>query len=343
MSAVGSARSNLIGGQAYCPTCRSAAAIITDHQQGNELCGRCGLVLQSRIISEEQEWRTFSNSDKGDTGQDRNRVGDKTDEWFDGSAGGTAMIGGDRALMRTHEAATSMQGRDRLLKTAFGNLSKIKGDFNLKDVIMERCKEIAAVLLESDQLKGKSGWKEMLAVVYLACREAGTTRTLKELVEPYPNVTVAELGRTVNRLKKAITVAKAGSSDGALANYGGTTADTPAHLVKRYAGQLLGGLGRAKQTQVEMLAADICVRASEQVTKGYRPSSLASACLYMALQLYDVDTRTTIPVSEIASVAKTSEGTVRGCYKDLRPLARYVVPTNVSPPPPKTIDQLSKN
>lgn len=45
-----------------------------DSHSGDELCSRCGLVLEGRVMSEEQEWRSFSNVDGGG-GQEKSRVG----------------------------------------------------------------------------------------------------------------------------------------------------------------------------------------------------------------------------------------------------------------------------
>jgi transcription initiation factor TFIIB len=48
-----------------CRNCAKPTAIIEDHSQGDLVCTECGLVLESRVVDESSEWRTFSDSDKG--------------------------------------------------------------------------------------------------------------------------------------------------------------------------------------------------------------------------------------------------------------------------------------
>jgi transcription initiation factor TFIIB len=67
------------------------------------------LVLESRVLSEEQEWRSFSNTESGSGGQDRSRVAGPNNVWIDSGVQGTAMMGGDKKhsrLMQTHEITT---------------------------------------------------------------------------------------------------------------------------------------------------------------------------------------------------------------------------------------------
>eukprot|EP01084_Bolivina_argentea_P243145 407666_1 len=53
-----------------CPECRKD---IEPKSGGNRCCTSCGLVLQTQIICEQSEWRTFADNDRG--GPDPNRVG----------------------------------------------------------------------------------------------------------------------------------------------------------------------------------------------------------------------------------------------------------------------------
>ena len=59
-----------------CRNCAKPTAIIEDHQQGDLVCTECGLVLESRVVDESSEWRTFSDSDKA--GVDPNRTAGPT-------------------------------------------------------------------------------------------------------------------------------------------------------------------------------------------------------------------------------------------------------------------------
>lgn len=103
LNAFGSTKRNKI-----CPNCRDRGVIVYDNHSGDELCSDCGQILESRVMSEEQEWRSFSNSDGG-SGNDRSRVGGVNDSWLEEGIQGTSMIGGDKRftrLIQTHELTT---------------------------------------------------------------------------------------------------------------------------------------------------------------------------------------------------------------------------------------------
>ncbi|KAL8441303.1 hypothetical protein Emag_007287 [Eimeria magna] len=169
----------------------SGSTIVLDSSSGDQLCRECGYVLEERVLNEEQEWRSFSTetSGGGSRGADRNRVGEALDGWLeDGGIGTSMLIGGataskglgsGRRLQMLHEAATSggpggeAGARDRQLRAAFNYLRLIGEAFSLRDHVLERAKEIAKELLDSGQLRSRSTAVSMLAITYLACREAG--------------------------------------------------------------------------------------------------------------------------------------------------------------------------
>eukprot|EP01071_Lankesteria_metandrocarpae_P002349 Lankesteria_metandrocarpae@DN2264_c0_g1_i1.p1 len=135
-----------------CPNCKDKSVVIYDNKAGDELCSRCGLILESRVMSDEQEWRSFSNTDGGSGGADRSRVGGPNDAWLQDGVQGTTMLGGDRKhtrLLQTHEMATGLGSSDRQLKTSFSNLRLVTESFALRENVVERCKEIVKDLQSS--------------------------------------------------------------------------------------------------------------------------------------------------------------------------------------------------
>eukprot|EP01068_Selenidium_serpulae_P017889 Selendium_serpulae@DN6417_c1_g1_i19.p2 len=96
-----------------CPIC-VASTVVNDNASGDALCSRCGLVLEGRMMSEEQEWRNFSDSGEG--GTDKSRVGGINDIWLTEGVRGTSMLGGSsNELLRTHERTSTMGNQDRQL------------------------------------------------------------------------------------------------------------------------------------------------------------------------------------------------------------------------------------
>lgn len=58
----------------HCAECNTGDHIIVDYHTGTNICTECGMVIGGQIISEESEWRSFSDGDKK-RGSDPNRVG----------------------------------------------------------------------------------------------------------------------------------------------------------------------------------------------------------------------------------------------------------------------------
>nr|GEU42443.1 transcription initiation factor IIB-2 [Tanacetum cinerariifolium] len=46
---------------AYCLDCKRETEVVLDHSAGDTICSECGLVLESHLIDETSEWRTFAN------------------------------------------------------------------------------------------------------------------------------------------------------------------------------------------------------------------------------------------------------------------------------------------
>nr|GEW50311.1 transcription initiation factor IIB-2 [Tanacetum cinerariifolium] len=47
--------------EAYCLDCKRDTEVVLNHSAGDTICSECGLVLESHLIDETSEWRTFAN------------------------------------------------------------------------------------------------------------------------------------------------------------------------------------------------------------------------------------------------------------------------------------------
>lgn len=298
--------------QRKCPNCLDASVIILDHHTGDELCSRCGLVIESRVLSEEQEWRSFSNTESGSGSQDRSRVAGPNNAWIDSGVQGTAMMGGDKKhsrLMQTHEMTTAISGSDKMLLTAFGNLKSITEFFNLRDNVLERCREIVKDLQTADQLRSRTGDVYMLSVTYLACREEQIPKGLKELVSYNRTITEKELGRAINRLKKLLPSRRQ------------PVAATSADLMPR----VCQGLQLSRQ--ITNVAEHVSRQAERLINRGHRPNSLAAGAVYLVTQICGLD----IDAYDIATIAKTGASTVQAVYRELLPISNQLLPPDFNP------------
>eukprot|EP01053_Blabericola_migrator_P007130 Blabericola_migrator_1__7129@NODE_360_length_9432_cov_135_447517_g288_i0_p3_GENE_NODE_360_length_9432_cov_135_447517_g288_i0NODE_360_length_9432_cov_135_447517_g288_i0_p3_ORF_typecomplete_len334_score55_26TFIIB/PF00382_19/9_4e07TFIIB/PF00382_19/0_0015TF_Zn_Ribbon/PF08271_12/7_5e13Cyclin_C/PF02984_19/6_7e02Cyclin_C/PF02984_19/56Cyclin_C/PF02984_19/0_36zfRING_4/PF14570_6/19zfRING_4/PF14570_6/1_8DUF2614/PF11023_8/0_092DZR/PF12773_7/1_9DZR/PF12773_7/0_2DZR/PF12773_7/7_7e03zfribbon_3/PF13248_6/20zfri len=296
-----------------CPNCRDQGVIVYDNHSGDDLCSNCGQVLESRVMSEEQEWRTFSNTDGG-SGNDKSRVGGVNDTWMEEGVQGTTMMGGDKRfnrLAQAHELATSASSSDRQLKTAFNNLRLIAEHMGLRENILERCKEMVKDLQVSGNLKSRTGATYMLSIVYLACREEGMTMTLKEVTSFDRTIQEKELAKAINRLKKFLPQRPTGP-----------TTYASAELIPRFCAMLqLGG-------PLIAIAEQIAKKTEQTPNKHFKPNVLAGAAIYLSAQLHAVQN---IHPSDIATAAKCGFQLMMACYKELSPIARSLVPANFVP------------
>jgi len=261
-----------IGRNAKCSTCPNSLTI-TDNKNGNQICNSCGLILESSIISQEQEWRNFS-SDEGST--DRSRVGGPNDVWMKDTTGSTSMIGalGNYKRMAVlQDMSTQASGTDRQIRTAFMNLKSLQEYFNLKEATMEHAREMIKDMERMGCLKNRTGNVHMLAVVYMVLREENIIKPLKDFTGYDATIQEKDLGKTINRLKKLLAVRKHTVSTGA----------SVSELIPRFGTAL--GLSR----QISVLATNICSKAEKLNGVKMKSNPLAAACLLWTLTLCGIE------------------------------------------------------
>jgi len=162
--------------------CKKDQTIITDLDSGEIVCSKCGVVISDKIQDTRQEWRNLVNSEEA---KDRRRTGMPT-SLASHDMGLYTMIGRGRKDARGQVLDTSMRsimGRlrtwdlrtqasaNRNLRTAFNQLNILKDKLGLPDAIVERTAYIYR----------KAHERGLAAALYLACRQEGTPRTLKEI------------------------------------------------------------------------------------------------------------------------------------------------------------------
>lgn len=311
-----------------------------DASSGDQICRECGFVVEEKVLSEEQEWRNFSaevaSSSRG--GADRNRVGEALDGWLETGGIGTSMLVGSagglasgtraanaaKRLQQLHEATTgsfaaagAAGNRDRQLKSAFSCLRLIGEAFALRDNVLERAKEITKDLMQDNQQypRTRNNTTTMLAVTYLACREAGVTRTVKELVVYDRAISEKELGKAINRIKKLLPQRGDASS-----------AESATQLLPRYCSRL------QLSVHVSDVAEHVAKRAAQVIISSHRPNSIAGAAIWLVVQLLNAATNPHLPkAAEIASVTGAGEHTLRSIYKDMLDVAEHLLPAEFQP------------
>ncbi|MEW5995548.1 MAG: TFIIB-type zinc ribbon-containing protein, partial [Candidatus Zixiibacteriota bacterium] len=167
-----------------CPSC-SGTAVLHDHNRGEQVCTRCGLVIFEKLLEPGPEWRSSPEKPSGradvSSGLDVTRHDLGLGSGFDVSREFSPL---QRAKLRRmkalHERSRVRGWEDRSLRDALVELGKICGDLSLPKGVRAE----ASVNYRRAKVKGVVFGKEMSqvlgAVVLLTCRARGLPRGAAE-------------------------------------------------------------------------------------------------------------------------------------------------------------------
>jgi transcription initiation factor TFIIB len=168
--------------------------IITDPESGEDICSNCGIVITERCeYIANPEWRAFTAEEKNEkvrTGAptslakyDRGlaTIISKTGRDASGQKLDTAMYSTYKRLRTWDNRILHNSSADKNLFRAFSQLHSLKDKLGLSDTIIEKTAYIYRKAEERELVRGRSISAMVTAAIYIACRELGTPRTLKEI------------------------------------------------------------------------------------------------------------------------------------------------------------------
>ena len=176
-----------------CSVCKNDRPI-TDPESGELVCSDCGLVFSDKAAESRAEWRSFDFEKS-----DRVRVGSPSSLAYH-DMGLATVIGktnsdssGRKLDSSTHSAIQRLRtwdfrtqahtSTDRNLIRAFNELSRVKDKLGLSDAIIEKTAYIYRKAQEKQLIRGRSTSSMLAAAIYIACREMGASRSLRDVVE----------------------------------------------------------------------------------------------------------------------------------------------------------------
>jgi transcription initiation factor TFIIB len=279
-----------------CSVCRSEV-IVTDHECGEVICSRCGVVVDRLESSATQEWRAFSVEEF----YRRSRTG-----------GATSLARYNKGLLTTIGSGKDIKGTslnfdrirvwdfriqaatDRSLRQALHELEHLKESLSLPDTLVEKSAYFYRKASRMNLIKGRTVCSVLAASVYLACRELETPRTLNE-ISAASNVQRKKISRDY-RLLVHMFDPKIPAID---------------HIrcVTRIANKV-GISEKTKRLAIKIMRNVITM----QVSAGKGPMGIAATVLYIAcLQAGEVKTQ-----KELSIAAGVTEVTIRNRYSDLK-------------------------
>ena len=290
-----------------CSICKSNK-IITDIESGETICSKCGQVISAddTLQDNRPEWRAFNveeQSNKSRTGSPtslaRHDMGLATViGTLDRDASGHKIDAAMRSMMerlRTWDARTQAHSStDRNLRDAFHQLDRLKDKLGLSDAIVEKAAYIYRKAQERMLIRGRTTSGILTAAIYIACREVGTPRTLKDIAVD-SNVKLKEVARSYRLLYFELDL-KIPLVD-------------PIKCIVKVA-------NKAKLSEkTKRQAAEIMRMVNKrEISAGKDPMGLAAAVLYLA----SLNNDESITQMNIAEASGVTEVTIRNRVKDLR-------------------------
>ncbi|MEF8775474.1 MAG: TFIIB-type zinc ribbon-containing protein [Haloarculaceae archaeon] len=286
-----------------CPECDTAGN--ADEARGERVCPDCGLVLDDELVDQGPEWRAYDATER----QERRRVGaprtellhdhglSSTIDWRDRDASGSQLTQRKRQQMQRlrtwDERFRARDARDRNLKQALGEISRMAAALGLPETVRETASVVYRRALEQDLLPGRSIEAMATASLYAAARQSGIPRTLDEF-EPVSRVDRREFARAYRYVLAELGLAMAPPD--------------PGDFLPRYASRL--DVSDEIRRRAEHL-----LDAGKQagVYSGKSPGGLCAAAIYAAS--VQVDDR--ITQSDVSEALDVSAVTIRKRYREL--------------------------
>ena len=291
-----------------CTKCGSTN-IIVDPDAGEEVCGRCGLVLNDEIINTGPEWRAFTSAERAS----RTRVGMARsyaiyDMGLSTSFKGGRDAKGNKLNVNTRNMMNKLKRYDtrsklddtwgRNLSIAMAELDRLSTVLSIPKMVKESAAFIYRQALKEDLIRGRSIDAFVAASLYAACRRRKVPRPLKEISKASTREH-SEVSRSYRLLHRELNLKM--------------PIDDPMKFVSGIASKL------DLRLATERYAVDILMRAKERKgLSGKDPRGIAAAALYMAcIEMDDKKIQ-----KDVASAAGTTEVTLRNRLKGLEETLR---------------------
>jgi transcription initiation factor TFIIB len=196
-------------------------------------------------------------------------------------------------LRKWHRRSKLSDSNQRNLAHALGEISRISDKVNLPRNVIETSSILYRHALQKKLIRGRTIKSVVVASIYMACRQCGIIRTLKDVANA-ANITKKEAARNYRFLLKELKPSIP------LVNPSGYISSIVSKL------KLMGDTERLA-LRVLSIAVD------QRFTGGRSPLGMAAACVYISCKLTG-ESRTQ---GEIAIEAQVTEVTIRNRYKEL--------------------------
>ncbi|MDW0122337.1 MAG: TFIIB-type zinc ribbon-containing protein [Nitrososphaeraceae archaeon] len=176
-----------------CSVCKNGRPI-ADPESGELVCSDCGLVFSEKAHENRAEWRNFESesNDRARTGSPLslaqhdmglNTVIGKNNKDSRGQNIDPSMHSTMQRLRIYNFRSQAHTSTDRNLMRAFGELGRQRDKLGLSDAMIDKTAYIYRKALGKGLVRGRSTSAILAAAIYIACREMGAVRSLKDIGE----------------------------------------------------------------------------------------------------------------------------------------------------------------
>jgi len=281
--------------------CRAEKGFREDIKTGDIVCTLCGRVAHEKMIDLGSEWRNF-----GDGGENKSRA-EGVDDINDKLTTNIVSKAAERTTAAMSKLHQQISGNEqKALTQASAKIAEFGAQMNLPNTVLKSAKKIYKDFenKKKRKIRGSNSDPFIVAVLYIACKENGLSRTFKELAR---ETDIKEI--EVRRMYQALTKHLGNGC-------GRATPVAPHDLVIRICSVL-----NLKQNVI-YLAQQIAKNVASRL-EGKSPSSIAAASILMAVKHEGVSECTE---REIAQAASISPSTVKNIYKDMEGMKDEFMP-----------------
>jgi transcription initiation factor TFIIB len=277
-----------------CPNCKAKDSVITDFTNGQVACTQCGSVLDDRIIDETSEWRNFSSENPGGS-NDPNRVGGPINPYLEDINLSTTIATTKKNGILSKWSRRSIGSGNKSLHRIFRRVDELAMKLDLPLSIIDTSKDLLIKVEKAGKLKGRSLDSIIAAVFFAACRQNRAPKTINDIVQNL-QLEKGEVSKAFSAIKTII----ASSQDLSISS-------NTVGLVGTYCNRL------ETSNQIKKAACDIAEEVcKKEIVAGRNPSTVATASILFALNLYkDI----TLTKKDISNLSKTTENTIASAYQ----------------------------
>ena len=173
-----------------CENCNEKDTIISDEESGKIYCQSCGLVCKGKILSDDNDKRTFE-------GNDGEKKIQRVDPLFNSNKIGTTLI------IRNNGISTKKYYKLDRKQRGFQKIEKLLSSGKVHKNLIEETKTFYQKVIEEKSMKGRNVNNIILGIFYYVCRKAQIAKTFKQISSMF-NVEERKIKKGFNSIKSFI-------------------------------------------------------------------------------------------------------------------------------------------